>query len=82
VVGCPPVVRSRERRSLTPGVDERTVAGGLAGRAITVERGSTVDILCRRKAEWCVEGYVDGLSDPRGVRGVPGYVGPRTTTSS
>jgi len=59
VVGCPPVVAYQGPQKLPQGVDEITVAGGLAGVPINVTRGRTVDLLVPAEAELVIEGLVD-----------------------
>ena len=59
VVGCPPVVAYQGPQKLPQGVDEITVAGGLAGAPINVVRGRTVDLLVPAEAEVVIEGLVD-----------------------
>ncbi len=59
VVGCPPVVAYQGPQKLPQGVDEITVAGGLAGAPINVVRGRTVDLLVPAEAELVIEGIVD-----------------------
>jgi len=41
------------------GVDELTIAGGLAGAPINVVRARTVDLLVPAEAELVIEGYID-----------------------
>jgi UbiD family decarboxylase len=76
VVGCPPVVAFQGPQKLPHGVDEITVAGGLAGGAINVVRGRTVDLLVPAEAELVIEGYVDAeYLEPEGPFGEShGYV--------
>src|SRR5580692_4707984 len=59
VVGCPPVVAFQGPQKLPHGVDEMTIAGGLAGAPINVVRAKTVDLLVPAEAEVVIEGYVD-----------------------
>jgi UbiD family decarboxylase len=76
VVGCPPVVAYQGPQKLPHGVDELTVAGGLAGAPINVVRGRTVDLLVPAEAELVIEGYVDPeYLEPEGPFGEShGYV--------
>jgi len=76
VLGAPPVVAFQGPQKLRPGVDELGVAGGLAGQAIRVVKGRTVDLLVPAEAEIVVEGYVDPTYlEPEGPFGEShGYV--------
>lgn len=76
VVGCPPVVAYQGPQKLRLGVDEFTVAGGLAGGPINLVRGRTVDLLVPAEAEVVVEGFVDpDYLEPEGPFGEShGYV--------
>jgi UbiD family decarboxylase len=76
VVGCPPVVAFQGPQKLPHGVDEITVAGGLAGAPINVVRGRTVDLLVPAEAELVIEGYADpDYLEPEGPFGEShGYV--------
>jgi 4-hydroxy-3-polyprenylbenzoate decarboxylase len=76
VVGCPPVVAFQGPQKLPLGLDEITVAGGLAGGPINVVRGSTVDLMVPAEAEVVIEGYVDpDYLEPEGPFGEShGYV--------
>jgi UbiD family decarboxylase len=76
VVGCPPVVAYLGPQKLPLGVDEMTVAGGLAGGPINVARGRTVDLLVPAESELVIEGYVDpDYLEPEGPFGEShGYV--------
>ena len=75
-VGAPPVVAFQGPQRLPLGVDELAVAGGLAGAAINVVRGRTVDLLVPAEAELVVEGFVDpDYLEPEGPFGEShGYV--------
>jgi UbiD family decarboxylase len=76
VVGCPPVVAFQGPQKLPHGVDEITVAGGLAGAPINVARGRTVDLLVPAESELVIEGFVDPhYLEPEGPFGEShGYV--------
>ena len=76
VVGCPPVVAFQGPQKLPLGLDEMTVAGGLAGGPINVVRGRTVDLMVPAEAELVIEGYADPTYlEPEGPFGKShGYV--------
>ncbi len=59
VLGCPPYVAFMGPQKLPIGVDEFTVAGGLAGAPINVVRARTVDLLVPAEAEMVIEGLID-----------------------
>lgn len=59
VLGCPPYVAFMGPQKLPLGVDELTVAGGLAGAPINVVRALTVDLLVPAEAEIVIEGLID-----------------------
>lgn len=59
MVGGPPAVNFAAAAKTAYGVDELTIAGGLAGEAIDVIRGRTVDLLVPARAECIIEGFVD-----------------------
>src|SRR5471030_949798 len=59
VLGCPPYVAFMGPQKLPVGVDEFTVAGGLAGAPINVVRAKTVDLLVPAEAEIVIEGLID-----------------------
>ncbi len=59
VLGCPPYVAFMGPQKLPIGVDEFTVAGGLAGGPINVVKAKTVDLLVPAEAEVVIEGYID-----------------------
>ena len=59
VLGCPPCVAFMGPQKLPLGVDEFTVAGGLAGAPINVTRATSVDLLVPAEAEIVIEGYID-----------------------
>jgi UbiD family decarboxylase len=76
VVGCPPVVAYQGPQRLPHGVDEITVAGGLARAPINVVRGRSVDLMVPAEAELVIEGLVDpDYLEPEGPFGEShGYV--------
>jgi 4-hydroxy-3-polyprenylbenzoate decarboxylase len=59
VLGCPPYVAYMGPQKLPIGVDEFTVAGGLAGGPINVVRARTVDLLVPAESEIVIEGLID-----------------------
>jgi UbiD family decarboxylase len=59
VLGCPPYVAFMGPQKLPVGVDEFTVAGGLAGSPINVVRAKTVDLLVPAESELVIEGLID-----------------------
>ena len=59
VLGCPPYVAFMGPQKLPVGVDEFTVAGGLAGCPINVVKAKTVDLLVPAEAEIVIEGLID-----------------------
>jgi 4-hydroxy-3-polyprenylbenzoate decarboxylase len=59
VLGCPPYVAYMGPQKLPVGVDEFTVAGGLAGCPINVVRGRTVDLMVPAESEVVIEGLID-----------------------
>jgi len=59
VLGCPPYVAFMGPQKLPIGVDEFTVAGGLAGEPIDVVRARSVDLLVPAEAELVIEGLID-----------------------
>jgi 2,5-furandicarboxylate decarboxylase 1 len=76
VIGAPPVVSFAAAAKTAYGVDEMEIAGGLAGSALEVVRGKTVDLLLPAHAECVIEGLVrpnvDRMEGPFGE--VLGYV--------
>ena len=76
VVGCPPMVAFQGPQKLRLGVDELSVAGGLASGPVNVVEGRTVDLLVPAESEVVVEGYVDpDYLEPEGPFGEShGYV--------
>ncbi|MFN0303247.1 MAG: UbiD family decarboxylase [Burkholderiales bacterium] len=59
VLGCPPCVAFVGPQKLPVGVDELTVAGGLAGVPINVVKARTVDLFVPAEAEIVIEGFID-----------------------
>jgi UbiD family decarboxylase len=59
VLGCPPCVAFMGPQKMPVGVDEFTVAGGLAGSPINVVKAKTVDLLVPAEAEIVIEGIID-----------------------
>jgi UbiD family decarboxylase len=59
VLGCPPYVAFMGPQKLPIGVDELTVAGGLASGSINVVRGRTVDLIVPAESELVIEGLID-----------------------
>jgi 4-hydroxy-3-polyprenylbenzoate decarboxylase len=59
VLGCPPYVAFVGPQKLPVGLDEFTVAGGLAGSPINVVKAKTVDLLVPAEAEIVIEGLID-----------------------
>jgi UbiD family decarboxylase len=59
VLGCPPYVAFMGPQKLPIGVDEFTIAGGLAGEPINVVRAHTVDLLVPAESELVIEGLID-----------------------
>ena len=59
VLGCPPFVAFLGPQKLPIGVDEFTVAGGLAGEPINVVRARTVNLLVPAESELVIEGMID-----------------------
>jgi len=59
VLGCPPYVAYMGPQKLPVGVDEFTVAGGLAGGPINVVRARSVDLLVPAESEIVIEGLID-----------------------
>jgi UbiD family decarboxylase len=76
VVGCPPIVGFQGPQKLPLGVDEISVAGGIAGSPINVVRGRTVDLYVPAESEVVIEGFVDPeYLEPEGPFGEShGYV--------
>jgi len=59
VLGCPPYVAFMGPQKLPVGVDEFTVAGGLAGSPINVVKAKTVDLLVPAESEIVIEGLIN-----------------------
>ena len=59
VLGCPPYVAFMGPQKLPIGVDEITVAGGLAGGPINIVRARTVDLMVPAESEFVIEGLID-----------------------
>ena len=59
VLGCPPYVAFMGPQKLPIGVDELTVAGGLAGGPINIVRARTVDLMVPAESEIVIEGLID-----------------------
>ena len=59
ILGCPPYVAFMGPQKLPIGVDEFTVAGGLAGKPINVTTAKTVDLTIPAEAEIVIEGFID-----------------------
>jgi 4-hydroxy-3-polyprenylbenzoate decarboxylase len=59
VLGCPPCVAFMGPQKLPVGVDELSVAGGLAGAPVNVVRARTVDLFVPAEAEVVIEGLID-----------------------
>ncbi len=58
VVGAPPAVCFAAAAKTPYGVDEMTIAGGLAGLGLEVVKGRTVDLYVPAEAEYVIEGVV------------------------
>ena len=70
VLGAPPVVEYLGPQKLPIGVDELTVAGGLAKGPINVVKARTVDLLVPAEANIVVEGLIDTKTlEPEGPFG-------------
>lgn len=76
VVGCSPLVNFQGPQKLPIGVDEISVAGGLAKEPIRIVRAHTVNITVPAESELVIEGYVDTeFLEPEGPFGEShGYV--------
>ena len=59
VVGAPPVVSFAAAAKTAYGVDEMTIAGGLAGAGIEILQAATVDLMIPAQAECVIEGVVE-----------------------
>ena len=70
VLGCPPIVAFMGPQKLPLGVDEFTVAGGLANAPIHVTKAKTVDLTIPAEAEIILEGFIDTTKvEPEGPFG-------------
>lgn len=70
VLGCPPLVAFLGPQKLPIGVDELTVAGGLAGEPINVVNAKSVDLLVPAESELVIEGWIDPeVLEPEGPFG-------------
>ena len=70
VLGCPPIVAFMGPQKLPLGVDEFTVAGGLANAPIHVTKAKTVDLTIPAEAEIIIEGFIDTTKvEPEGPFG-------------
>jgi UbiD family decarboxylase len=58
-LGCPPCVAFMGPQRMPVGVDEFTVAGGLAGCPINVVKAKTVDLFVPAESEIVIEGLID-----------------------
>ena len=76
ILGCPPVVEYTGPQKVKMGVDELTVAGGIAGGSINTVKAKTVDLYVPAEAQVVVEGYIDPeYLEPEGPFGEShGYV--------
>lgn len=79
VVGAPPAVSYAAVQKVKYGLDEITVAGGLAGEPIRVVKCKTVDLYVPAEAEFVIEGYLNTeWVEPEGPFGEShGYMHPR-----
>ena len=59
VLGCPPYVAFMGPQKLPLGMDELSVAGGLAGAPINMVKAKTVDLMVPAEAEVVIEGFID-----------------------
>jgi 4-hydroxy-3-polyprenylbenzoate decarboxylase len=59
VLGCPPLVAFVGPQKMPVGVDEFTIAGGLAGAPINVVKAHSLDLLVPAESEIVIEGYID-----------------------
>ena len=59
VLGCPPYVAFMGPQKLPVGVDELTVAGGLAGGPINIAQAHSVDLTVPAESEIVIEGLID-----------------------
>lgn len=79
VVGAPPYVSYAAVQKVKYGLDEITVAGGLAGEPIRVVKCKTIDLYVPAEAEFVIEGYLNTeWVEPEGPFGEShGYMHPR-----
>ena len=59
VLGCPPFVAFVGPQKMPLGVDELSIAGGLAGEPINVVKAHSLDLLVPAESEIVIEGYID-----------------------
>ncbi len=70
VLGAPHVIEYVGPQKLPIGVDELSVAGGLAGEPIHVIKAKTVDLLVPAEAQVVIEGFIDpNYLEPEGPFG-------------
>jgi 4-hydroxy-3-polyprenylbenzoate decarboxylase len=76
LLGSPPLVAVQGPQKLPLGMDELSVAGGLAGTPINIVKAKTVELFVPAEAEIVIEGYVDPeYLEPEGPFGEShGYV--------
>jgi len=76
VVGCPPLVNYCAPAKFQHGMDELSIAGGLAGGPINIVKAKTVDLMVPAEAEIVIEGLIDTENlEPEGPFGEShGYV--------
>src|SRR5680860_430570 len=79
VLGGPPAVSYAAVQKVPYGVDELSVAGGLAGEAIRTVKCKTVPLVVPAEAEIVIEGYINtDYYEPEGPFGEShGYMHPR-----
>lgn len=79
VVGAPPALSYAAVQKVPYGVDEASVAGGLAGEPIRMVKCKTIDLLVPAEAEFVIEGYLNTeYLEPEGPFGEShGYMHPR-----
>jgi UbiD family decarboxylase len=79
IVGGPPVVAYACVQKVPYGIDEYTVAGGLAGEPIRLVKCKTVDLEVPAEAEMVIEGHLPtDFLEPEGPYGEShGYIHPR-----
>lgn len=77
-IGSPPYLGMTSVGRVPYGVDEMSVAGGLAGRAMEVVKCETVDLMVPAHAEMIIEGIVQpGIREKEGPFGeFYGHMGP------